>query len=103
VFSQPSVKDLLSRYVLVELYTDTVPPKYLPTTSPKENRDFQNTKFNTTQLPLYVILRPSAGGGFETVTSYEEGKINDLEGFSDFLKKPLNGSASSAIARASAP
>jgi hypothetical protein len=96
VFSQRKVKELLNRFVLVDLYTDVIPPKYLPTTTPEENRTFQNAEFGTTQLPLYVIVRPRADGTFEKLASYEEGKINDPDAFAHFLRKPLNGSTAVA-------
>jgi cytochrome c biogenesis protein CcdA len=102
VFSRPSVRDLLRSYTLVQLYTDRVPDKFYPreerktlrsgtarqTSDGVKNRQFQGSKFGTTQLPLYVILRPTADG-YEEVARYSEGKINDAEAFEDFLAGPL--------------
>jgi hypothetical protein len=89
VFSRPSIKELLNRYTLIQLYTDRVPPQYEPTTSADENRTFLSEKFGTAQLPLYVILRPLADGQYEEVDRYVEGKINDVPAFAEFLRKHL--------------
>jgi hypothetical protein len=70
------------------LYTDVVPSRYQPTTSPQENARRQQEEFGTAQLPLYVILRPQ-NGTYEVVAKYEEGKINNVEGFKQFLRAPL--------------
>jgi hypothetical protein len=80
---------LFSKYTLVRLYTDKVPPKYEPTTSAEYNKDeLLYGRFKAQQLPLYVILRPDGAEG-EEVARYWEGKINDVNGFMEFLKKPL--------------
>jgi hypothetical protein len=89
VFSTPSIKELLSRYTLIQLYTDRVPVQYEPTTSADENRTFLNDKFGTAQLPLYVILRPLPDGRYEEVDRYIEGKINNVSAFAGFLRKHL--------------
>jgi hypothetical protein len=89
VFSKPEVKELLLKYTLVQLYTDVIPPKFEPTTTPVENRQFQKENFGDVRLPLYVILRPLGDGKFEEVARYDEGKINNVSAFIDFLKRPL--------------
>ena len=90
MFSQPRVKQLLGQYVRVQLYTDAVPARYQPTTSAQENLQFMYDKFGEhAQLPLYVILKPEAGGAYQVVAIYREGKINSVEGFLTFLQKPL--------------
>jgi hypothetical protein len=93
VFSRPQVRELLGKYTLVQLYTDTVPTHFQPTTSAEENRRLLNEKFGTAQLPTYVILKPTPDGGYETAGRYEEGKINNVSAFMDFLRQPLNGNA----------
>jgi hypothetical protein len=98
VFSQPSVRELLSKYTLVQLYTDAVPAHFQPTTSADENRRFLNEKFGTGQLPLYVVLKPLSDGNYETLDRYEEGKINNVAAFKEFLRKPLN--TNGVVARA---
>jgi len=75
----------------VQLYTDNVPPRFQPTTTAEENREFQFANFGERQLPLYVILDPLGDGKFKEVARYKEGKINNVPAFADFLRKPLNG------------
>jgi thiol:disulfide interchange protein DsbD len=117
VFPKPAIKELLSQYSLVQLYTDKVPSKFYTSeerarfsgsterqrADAATNLDFQRSTFNTEQLPLYVILEPLPGGAFREVDRYAEGKINDLAGFTHFLQKPLaaRNSGSRAEARGS--
>jgi hypothetical protein len=89
VFSRPEIKELLDAYVIVQLYTDTVPPKIRqPATTAEENRDLLYNRFGSAQLPLYVILKPDGKEGVE-ISRYSEGKINNVEAFADFLRQPL--------------
>jgi thiol:disulfide interchange protein DsbD len=106
VFTLNEIRELLRQYKLVQLYTDTVPDQlytsairsqFKGSTDRQEadalaNRKFQDRVFGTIQLPLYVILRPSASGQIEIVDHYTEGKINNVGAFTEFLKKPLNAS-----------
>ena len=89
MFSQPQIKALFSQYVLLKLFCDTVPPEYEPTTSAAENRQFLQEKYGTAQLPFYAIIKPTGNGKFETIGVYDEGKINFVDKFADFLRKPL--------------
>jgi hypothetical protein len=57
-----------------------------------KNLAFQRERFNTEQLPLYVILQPLPDGSFKELARYEEGKINDIAGFAQFLRQPSPGS-----------
>jgi thiol:disulfide interchange protein DsbD len=105
VFSRKEVKALLKRYSLVQLYTDKVPNRfYSPeeqaqfkdsTTQQREdaynNLEFQRKEFGTEQLPLYVILKPTKDGRWEKVASYEEGKINNIAEFMEFLRSNARG------------
>ncbi|NOY05939.1 MAG: cytochrome C biogenesis protein [Chlorobi bacterium] len=50
LFTRDDVKELFSRYVLVRLYTDGQGEEY------EENRRFQEDRFGTVALPLYVII-----------------------------------------------
>jgi hypothetical protein len=84
----------------VQLYTDKVPAYYQPTTSAEENRKLLNDKFGTAQLPTYVILKPLGNGEYQEISRYEEGKINNVEAFLEFLRKPLEGSGARTIAQA---
>jgi hypothetical protein len=92
VFSKSDVKRIMNQYVMVQLYTDKLPKSYeqMPeSTSAEENLKFRDSTFGTAQLPLYVVLTPTSDGKFEILDTYEEGKINDVEGFKDFLREPL--------------
>jgi hypothetical protein len=100
VFSKLAIKDLMNQYTLVQLYTDVVPAYFEPTTSAAENLKLLHTRFGTAQLPTYVILKPRGNGQYEEVSRYDEGKINNVAGFADFLQKSLlgNGSGSKVVA-----
>lgn len=99
VFPKPEVKDLFKKYVRVQLYTDTVPKGFYAKAEDDEKREkdatanleFQKKAFGKEVLPLYVIVRPAEGGAFETVGVYDEGKINNVGKFVEFLSKPLDG------------
>ena len=92
------MKDLFARYVRVQLYTDTVPEEFYkkaPEEAVREkhaaaNLEFQKKTFSTEQLPYYVVVKPDGEGGFVIVGTYDEGKINKLPAFVEFLKKPLS-------------
>jgi thiol:disulfide interchange protein len=91
VFVRPEIRELLNKYVLVQLYTDKVPPYYEPTTSGAENQALQDSRFKTLQLPYYVIVEPTADG-FEIVKGYpQEGVINKVEQFAAFLRDNVGG------------
>jgi thiol:disulfide interchange protein DsbD len=89
VFAQASIRDLLSRYTLVQLFTDTVPAFYQPAPAAAQNKVFQRARFGDLRLPLYVILEPLAGGGFREISRYDEGLIRNVAAFTEFLKRPL--------------
>jgi thiol:disulfide interchange protein len=97
VFTQPAVSELLTKYTPVKLYTDYVPADYYVTppdvalrqAEAVANYDFQESRFGTTQLPLYVILDPQADGRVTVRGVYDEGKINDVPRFVAFLAGPL--------------
>ena len=97
VFPQPAVHDLMRRYALVQMYTDDVPADFYASavTNGQRNAEaqanlaFQKKVFGTEQLPLYVILEPTTGGGAKVRGVYSEGLINDVPGFVKFLEEPL--------------
>jgi thiol:disulfide interchange protein len=99
VFVKENVKELFQKYHLVQLYTDWVPEPFYESPPDREDREnhasavkkFQQKGFGTSQLPLYVILKPLPDGKIERVGVYAEGKINDEAGFVAFLKKPFEG------------
>jgi thiol:disulfide interchange protein len=97
-FPRPEVRELLKKYHLVQLYTDTVPGSLYDSIpdavrqdeDAQANRAFEKRIFGTTQLPLYVILKPEPGGKAVRVAEvYDEGKINNEAAFVEFLKRPL--------------
>ncbi|OWK42339.1 protein-disulfide reductase DsbD family protein [Fimbriiglobus ruber] len=99
VFTQSMVRELVKKYTLVQMYTDDVPATFF--TDDRElferrieganNLQFQGKVFGTQQLPLYAILAPQADGRVKVVGVYDEGKINNVPAFVEFLKKPLEG------------
>jgi thiol:disulfide interchange protein DsbD len=100
VFPRPEVKELLKKFRLVQIYTDTIPPEFYETPPDKDKRDrdaetnleFQRKAFGTEQLPLYVLLKPEPGvkgGPVKIIAIYDEGKINSEASFVEFLKKGL--------------
>jgi thiol:disulfide interchange protein len=90
VFTDPNIKELLRQYLLVRLYTDNVPPGYVSSTTGEQNETFLFNQFKTRQLPLYAVLKPKEGGGYEVVgRPYPEGMINNVPGFAKFLQDPL--------------
>jgi thiol:disulfide interchange protein DsbD len=97
VFPRPEVRELLQKYSLVEMYTDQVPDRSYANPPPLGDRKleaaynlrFQKQMFGTEQLPLYVILEPLTTGKVRVVGVYDEGKINDVARFIEFLKAPL--------------
>jgi thiol:disulfide interchange protein len=98
VFPQPAVAELLGKYTKVQLYTDIV-PKFLyggavPSDAEREaeagrNKQIQIDRFGSEQLPLYVLIEPQATGEAKVLGVYEEGKINNVPAFVEFLRKPL--------------
>ncbi len=100
VFPRADVTELLKQYSKVQLYTDTVPESLytgaVPSAAQRDtealkNKDYQVNKYGTEQLPLYVILQVNADGSTVKLGQYEEGKINDVPAFVEFLRKPLEG------------
>lgn len=104
VFPIPGVSALLKQFRLVQLYTDEVPAVFYESAPSKAQREqdavdvnlkFQKDVFGTEQLPLYVLLRPqpgTKGGPVQIVGVYDEGKINNISKFEEFLKKGLERS-----------
>jgi hypothetical protein len=85
------------------LPTDKVPDRFYPLAERKSfgggttrqrqdaarNLALERDKFNTEQLPLYVVVRPLGDGSFREVARYDEGKINDEMAFLRFLSVPV--------------
>ncbi len=103
VFSKREFKELFKQYTLVQLYTDIVPDKLYSDKEREQfkggveqqradaarNLAFQKEKFNTEQLPYYVILKPLPDGTYKEIAHYDEGKINHEAAFMQFLRNPL--------------
>ena len=97
VFSQAEFKDLLAKFTRVQLYTDTVDAGFYDGAVDLARQDadaavnakFEKESFAAEQLPLYVILKPEPGGKTTVAGVYAEGKINNVNEFRDFLKKPF--------------
>jgi len=94
VFSKDEVKAAFKPFVRVQLYSDEIPAKFYgkaPDDDVREdhaaiNRRFQKAVFKTEQLPLYAVVKPLGDGKFDVVGTYNEGKINHIDKFIEFLK-----------------
>jgi thiol:disulfide interchange protein DsbD len=113
VFTRPEVRQLLSRFELIELYTDRIPNEMYPPevrkTFQEDNFDKQTAdaapnrelmaKFQGKAAPLYVVVEP-AGDRYKEVARYDKGRIiskkeneaNDVAEFIAFLDKGLETS-----------
>lgn len=77
MFSKPEVQSLLKQMVKVKLYTDRREEPYV------SNKKMQQERFNSIELPLYVILTPNEE--FIATKAF----TRDEREFLDFLKKGL--------------
>ncbi|NLO20085.1 MAG: thioredoxin family protein, partial [Ignavibacteria bacterium] len=75
MFSKPEVQSLLKQMVKVKLYTDRREEPYV------SNKKMQQERFNSIELPLYVILTPNEE--FVATKAF----TRDEREFLDFLKK----------------
>jgi thiol:disulfide interchange protein DsbD len=111
VFTRPEVRELFKKYKLVQLYTDKVPDDHYPAkirstfkgtarqrADADVNRWFEDQAFGSQQLPLYVLLEPKPDGSITVKKVYDEGKINNVGAFVEFLKSGIGGSAGIATA-----
>ncbi|HUR54269.1 MAG TPA: thioredoxin family protein, partial [Gemmataceae bacterium] len=97
VFPRPRVRELMSKFELVQLYTDEVPAdRYSSPPSDADrdeeglaNRAFKEKAFGEEQLPLYAVVQPRPDGKVRVLGVYPEGKINDVAAFEKFLAKAL--------------
>jgi thiol:disulfide interchange protein DsbD len=102
VFTKSQISKLFDEYIVVKLFTDTVPPDYYAPELRAElaknkrsvydakdvNLAFQTKVFDTEQLPLYVILEPQLDATIRIVAVYDEGRINNEVIFAEFLRNP---------------
>ncbi|HYV36166.1 MAG TPA: cytochrome c biogenesis protein CcdA [Gemmataceae bacterium] len=111
VFTKYEIRQLLKQYILVRMYTDTVPVVYY---SPDDrtkvsndrrvkdaniNMDFQFEVFQSRQRPLYAILEPRIDNTIQVVGMYDEGAINSVSEFAQFLSKPQQKVAATVASR----
>jgi thiol:disulfide interchange protein len=92
VFPNPRVKDLLKRFELVQLVTDSNDAEG------EANKWLSDRGFNTLELPLYVILEPLPSGEIKR-WGQVGGKINSIDSFVQFLERPFNGPNGGAVAK----
>ena len=78
MFPRPEVAAALSRYVLVELYTDGADE------ASEKNQRLQSEKFSTVAIPYYAILSPDG----DVLASFP-GLTRDESEFLKFLNTPL--------------
>lgn len=102
VFPKSQISPLLDAYLVVKIYTDTVPSKYYGpelqtdlTRTGRPKRDaleanlwFQKKVFDDETLPLYAILEPQADGKIRILGVYAEGRISNENVFAEFLRNP---------------
>jgi thiol:disulfide interchange protein DsbD len=89
IFPTPEVRGELERFVRVQLYTDGQGEKY------DRNREFQETRFGTVALPLYVVIDPAT----ERETARFEGLTRDASEFVAFLRGGRNPNVAANRAR----
>jgi thiol:disulfide interchange protein len=94
VFTREDVRKLYQDYWLVQQYTDEVRPEFYSQSVDKDRREeeaeanlnFQKDRFGDIQLPLYVVIEVLPDK-LMLRGKYDEGKINDVTKFLEFLRK----------------
>lgn len=86
VFPRPEVVEALSKRTLLKLYTDTVPAGTNQLPNATGALAMRNSRFQSSALPLYAIVQPTADG-FDIVRQYDEGVINDVPRFVRFISE----------------
>ena len=98
VFPKPRVRELMSKFELVQLYTDEVPAdRYTapPSDAARDdeglaNREFKLKAFGEEQLRLYAVVQVRPDGKVRILGVYPEGKINDVPAFEKFMTKAID-------------
>ena len=110
VFVKAPVRDLLSKYVLVQLYTDFVPDSKLSPGQAREQAERNSAlrdAVGNAALPYYVVFAPNGSSPFENgklngqVLGHRDGLIRDVQDFARFLEEPQQRTASLSLSRAS--
>ena len=78
MFTKPEIASALSRFVLVDLYTDGSDPASLA------NQQLQETRFQTVAIPHYALVRPD-----ESIVASFTGQTRNVQEYLDFLNKGL--------------
>lgn len=95
VFPKPAVQEEFQKFERVKLYTDWTPGEIYKSdpgwtarrAEGQANGDFQFVvSGGNIQLPLYAVLMPQSDGKLKVIGVYDEGKINDVAKFVEFLK-----------------
>jgi thiol:disulfide interchange protein len=99
VFPLPDVVAAMSKYVRVQLYTDTVPDRKLTSLQAKDQADRNarwRDKIADPANPTYVVFRPEKDQPYDAedflkgkTLRIERGKIFDVPAFVTFLREPL--------------
>ncbi|MBI3694426.1 MAG: thioredoxin family protein [Acidobacteria bacterium] len=79
MFTRPEIAAALQNYVLVELYTDGTDA------SAEANQRMAETRFQTTAIPYYAIIRPD-----DTVVATFAGATRNAREFETFLNRGLS-------------
>lgn len=79
MFPRPEIRDALSNYVLLELYTDGADA------ASEENQKYQETKFQTVAIPFYAVIDAD-----EKVLASFPGLTKDPKEYLAFLSGPRN-------------
>src|SRR5262249_43442237 len=79
VFSLPAVRAELSKFVLVQLYTDGVPRPDLTAAESdaqaQRNREWQSRTFGELSLPQYIVLQPDDGSAVDEQEDKLRGRV----------------------------
>ena len=79
MFTRPEITSVLKNFVLVELYTDGADE------SAEANQKMAETRFNTSAIPFYAIVRPD-----DTVIETFAGATRNSREFESFLSRAVS-------------
>ncbi len=85
MFTRPEIAAALKNFVLVELYTDGTDA------ASEANQKMAETRFNTTAIPFYAVIRPD-----DTVAGTFAGVTRNAKEFEAFLSRGLAGAPAGA-------
>jgi thiol-disulfide isomerase/thioredoxin len=88
MFPRPEVNAALKNFVLVDLYTDGEDK------DSEQNRQLEQSKFQTTQIPLYALMDPDGN----VIAAFTKGLTRDTGEFLAFLQKGGTGLSPRAAA-----